>query len=94
MNLLKNLWNRVVNRTSLSAKLTLVEDPPECTASELLECVLEGDGASPWFLKLNAPELFEKWYTGDLTEEAVRAAIPEFLQAHQSIASRVGEEYR
>ena len=83
----------MVNSTSLSAKLTLVDDAPEYTASELLECVIECDGASPWFLKLNAPELFEKWYTGDLTEAAVREAIPEFLQAHKNIASRVGEEY-
>ena len=94
MNLLKKIWKQVVNKTSQAPTLKVVEKAPECTASELIECILEEDGASPRFLKLNAPVLFEQWYTGDLTEVAVRAAIPEFLQAHPSLSSRVGDKYK
>jgi len=94
MSLLARIWKRIVSNTSKTPVLELAKEEPDCSASELLECVLEEDDASPWFLKLNAPELFQKWYTGDLTEEAVRAAMPEFLQVHQSIAHRVGDKYK
>ena len=94
MNLLKKIWEQVVNKTSQAPTLKVVEKAPECTASEIFECILETDGASPWFWKLEAPSHFEKWYKGDLTEVAVRASLPEFLQLHPQIASRVGDLYK
>ena len=97
MSILKNLWKKVVKNTSTAPTLSIVDtidDTPDCKASELLECVLEADEASPWFLKLGAPALFEEWYKGDLTEVAVRASLPEFLQLHPQIASRVGDLYK
>lgn len=94
MNLLKKIWKQIVNKTSQAPVLKVAEKAPECTASELLECVLEQDGASPWFVKLGAPQLFEEWYTGDLTDAAVRAAMPEFLQAHPAVSQRVGDKYK
>ena len=94
MNFIRNLWNQVVQKTSTTPELSIVKNEPQCTASEIFECILEADGASPWFWKLVAPAHFEKWYKGDLTEAAIRIAIPEFLQDHPSISNRIGEEYQ
>lgn len=84
MNLLKQLWN------------WLRSSPPQETAEEPTPVEVEQESVRDVFLQVcagigvgsktlaatNAVELFERWYDGDATVEAVTASLPAFIQEH------------
>ena len=80
MNLLKNLWAKLVNKTSVSATPVEVEKEPcgdvfahLCREAGVKQRTLDSTGLV---------DLFEDWYSGDCDEESIIAAIGDFKKEH------------
>jgi len=87
MNWLKVLWNKLVNKTSTSPTLVVVEE--EHSVGELfLEVCTEAGLGSRVLAATNAVEKFEKWYTGALDKESVRASIEEFKKTDAAVNAK------
>ena len=82
MNLIKKLWNSLVNKTSTSPKLVVVaEVKDEGTIDELFVGACMSIGIGQKILEqTNAIALFCDWYDGPATSQAVLAAIPDFTK--------------
>lgn len=87
MNLLKTLWNRLVNKTSVSQTTVVVEEEGCC--GEIFLNILRTAGISKYVRKVNGLELFEEWYDGPCNEESIRAAIPDFKAAHPAVSVKM-----
>jgi len=83
MNCLKTLWNKLVNKTSISPTLVVVEEDNSELLGEILTEVLIDMGALPTEIRnLKLKEMFEVWYVGPCTKEGVAASIADFKEAH------------
>ena len=90
MNWLKTLWDKAVSKTSVSPKLSIVEEDPtpveveeeHSVVGELLRQVLlsEKVGAGT-IAKHNIVEIFEEWYDGPADATSIRDSIPDFCNA-------------
>ena len=82
MSWIKSLWDKVVNKTSTSPTLTLVEEEPTEDIADLFESVCAQLGLGEKFTKgIGATQKFVDWYDGPADEESVRQALPDFRQA-------------
>ena len=88
MNWLKTLWNKLVNKTSVSPTLVTVEDEAGSCAEIFLN-ILQEAGCSKHVKKVNGLELFEEWYDGPCNEESVCASIADFKVAYPAIAAKM-----
>ena len=88
MNWLKTLWNNIVNKTSVSATLVVVEEDEGCCAEIFLH-VLREAGVSKHVKKANGLALFEEWYSGPCNEDSIRGAIADFKTAHPAVAAKM-----
>jgi len=87
MNLLKTLWDKLVNKTSASPTLVAVEEE-SCTDIFKQICLDAGirnkDLASGKVL-----ESFEAWYDGPCNEDSIRTSIADFKAAHSAAAAKM-----
>ena len=88
MNWLKSLWDKVVNKTSTSPTLTLVEEIEEPTEEkfesvpEILERVLLEAGINKTVIeRLDVLEVFDQWYDGPPTQADIEDSLQSFKQA-------------
>ena len=91
MSWIKSLWDKVVNKTSTSPTLTLVEEVEEIeepveekleTVPEILERVLLEAGISDTVIeKLDVLEVFDQWYEGPPTQADIEDSIQSFKKA-------------
>ena len=82
MSWIKSLWDKVVNKTSASPTLALVEEEPTEDIAELFESVCAQIGLGEKFTKgIGATQKFIDWYDGSADEESVRQALSKFKQA-------------
>ena len=88
MNWLKSLWDKVVNKTSTSPTLTLVEEIEEPTEEkfesvpEILERVLLEAGISETIIeRLDVLEVFDQWYDGPPTQADIEDSLQSFKKA-------------
>lgn len=86
MNWLKTVWNRIVNNTSKTPTLVLVEEINTATASQHFEniCVEAGVRRKD-LVAHNIVSIFEEWYTGESREEDIKDSIPVFIEEHGGI---------
>jgi hypothetical protein len=92
MNLLKQLWNFLVLKTSHATEATpvLVEDTTEeidLRALFVQVCTSKGMGDRP-LRESNAVELFLEWYDGEPTYEAILACMPEFMAQNNVVNAK------
>jgi hypothetical protein len=88
MNWLKTFWNKLVNKTSVSSTLVLVEE--ECSVVELfLEVCTEAGVGSRILDSTNAVEKFEDWYTGPASKESIAASLKEFIKTDSVINAKL-----
>ena len=92
INLLKQLWNFLVSKTSHAIEATpvLVEDTTEEIDLRTLfiqVCASKGMGDRP-LRESNAVELFLEWYDGEPTHEAILACIPEFMAQYNTVNAK------
>jgi hypothetical protein len=88
MNWLKSLWDKLVNKTSTSPTLTLVEEIEEPTEEklesvpEILERVLLEAGISETVIeRLDVLEVFDQWYEGPPTQADIEDSLQSFKEA-------------
>ena len=91
MSWIKSLWDKVVNKTSTSPTLTLVEEVEEIeepveekleSVPEILERVLLEAGISDTVIeKLDVLEVFDQWYEGAPTQADIEDSIQSFKKA-------------
>ncbi len=88
MSWIKSLWDKVVNKTSTSPTLTLVEEAEEPTEEksesvpEILERVLLEAGISETIIeRLDVLEVFDRWYDGPPTREDIEDCLQSFKEA-------------
>jgi len=86
MNWLKSLWDKLVNKTSTSPTLVVVEEEPveykEESVGRILEQILLEAGVSEHIIsKLDILAVFEQWYQGPNNEEEIRDSIQSFKEA-------------
>jgi hypothetical protein len=88
MNWLKSLWDKLVNKTSTSPTLTLVEEIEEPTEEklesvpEILERVLLEAGISETVIeRLDVLEVFDQWYDGPPTQADIEDSLQSFKEA-------------
>ncbi len=90
MNWLKTLWNNIVNKTSVSPTLVVVEEEEnEGCCAEIFLHVLREAGVSKHVKKANGLALFEEWYDGPCDEDSIRAAIPHFKAVYPAVAAKM-----
>jgi len=88
MNLLKTLWNKLVNKTSTSPTLVVVEE--EVDVGALFDHICREAGVKGRDMEsTNAVSLFAEWYSGPPDEESIRAAIGDFKKAHPTINAKL-----
>jgi len=88
MSWIKSLWDKVVNKTSTSPTLTLVEEVEEPTEEKLesvpkiLERVLLEAGISETIIeRLDVLEVFDQWYDGPPTQADIEDSLQSFKEA-------------
>lgn len=91
MSWIKSLWDKVVNKTSTSPTLTLVEEVEEIeepveekleTVPEILERVLLEAGISETVIeRLDVLEVFDQWYEGAPTQTDIEDSLQSFKEA-------------
>ncbi len=88
MNWLKSLWDKLVNKTSTSPTLTLVEEIEEPTEEklesvpEILERVLLEAGISETIIeRLDVLEVFDQWYEGPPIQADIEDSLQSFKKA-------------
>ena len=87
MSWIKSLWDKVVNKTSTSPTLVLVEEVEEPveekleSVPEILERVLLEAGISGAVIeKLDVLEVFDRWYDGPPTREDIEDSLQSFKE--------------
>ena len=81
MSWIKSLWDKVVNKTSTSPTLVVVEEQ-QVDVRKVFEHYCRSKGVKQADLdSVNAGGLFEEWYDGEATEDAVKESIQDFKQA-------------
>ena len=88
MNLLKSLWNKLVNKTSTSPTMVLVQEDPRPLGEVFAHLCREAGVKQRDLDSTNAVALFEEWYLGLKTEEDILAAIADFKVAHPTINAK------
>ena len=87
MNWLKQLWNKLVNKTSVSPTLVVVEEE-KCGDILRHMCTSAGvknkDLASGKII-----ESFEEWYGGPCNEKSIRECLEEFKMAYPAAAAKL-----
>ena len=84
MNLLKQLWCKLVNKTSVTATPVEVEEVEEDLrpVGEIFAHMCRESGVKQRDLdSTNAVALFEEWYEGALDVDSVHASIQDFKAA-------------
>jgi len=97
MNLLKQLWNWVVKKTSTAPQLAAVEEEPTPVEVEETPDVGEMFGyicreagvRNRDLISTDAIALFVEWYDEAPTEESIRAAIPSFKKAYPKVNAKL-----
>jgi|TARA_R110000824_G_scaffold147030_2_gene316379 hypothetical protein len=87
MNLLKSLWNKLVNKTSVSSTLVVVEE--ECCGDLFAHMCREAGVKQKDIDRTNAVALFEEWYTGPCDEEKITSAMADFKDAHTAVKAKL-----
>jgi len=90
MNLLKQLWNWLVKKTSTAPELAVVEEEePVESVSEIFVRVCADHGIGLTLLeKHNAIELFVEWFDGDQTYDCILGCMRRFMQDHPIINAK------
>lgn len=78
MNLLKQLWDKLVNKTSVRPTLVLVEEE---AVAEILTSILIESGVNTDYIQEHLVGRFEEWYDGEPTAEAIRDSIADFKES-------------
>ena len=80
MSWIKSLWDKVVNKTSTSPTLVVVEEQ-QIDVRKVFEHYCRSKGVKQADLdSVNAGAIFEEWYDGEATEDAIKQSIQEFKQ--------------
>ena len=96
MNLLKSLWNKLVNKTSTSPKLAIVEEEPTpveveeeegCAGELFYQMCRQAKVGHHELVKHGIVEAFESWYDGDCDEQSILNSIPQFKKEHPGVIS-------
>ena len=84
MNWIKTLWNKLVNKTSVSPTLVVVEEVEERDVAEIFYDICREAGISHKDLARNVVvPTFVDWYEGESDEQAIRNSIDAFLLRHR-----------
>ena len=88
MNWLKSLWNKLVNKTSVSPTLVVVEEVREKNpAGPVFYQVCRGAGMRHRIIVRNdIVEKFEDWYKGTPDRNEIEQSIDAFKDAHPELA--------
>jgi len=89
MNLLKQLWDKLVNKTSVRPTLVLVEEE---TVAEILTSILVKTGVSQEYITEHVLPRFEETYDGEATEEAVKSGLNDFTAANPGIGRGISKQ--
>ncbi len=90
MNWLKSLWNKLVNKTSVSPTLVVVEEVDETDAEAVAAiftqlCIDAGVGRK-WVIRYDMAAAFVEWYEGPAEVEDIRNSIADFKRARPDMA--------
>ena len=90
MNWLKSLWNKLVNKTSVSPTLVVVEEVDETDADAVAAiftqlCIDAGVGRK-WVIRYDMAAAFVEWYEGPADIDSIKASINEFKKARPDMA--------
>lgn len=91
MNWIKTLWDKLVNKTSVTATPVEVEEVEEDSrpVGEIFAHMCRESGVKQRDLdNTNAVALFEEWYEGANNEEEIRAAIGAFKAEHAAVNAK------
>jgi hypothetical protein len=93
MNLLKEFWNWFTTPKEDACctepqEATPVEVEEDCCGKLFLE-MLQRAGISKYVIKVNGVELFEGWYDGPCTEEAILEALPGFKEVYPVVGAKM-----
>ena len=92
MNWLKSLWNKLVNKTSISPTIVVVEEIEElevdtaAVANIFTQLCVESGIARKWVVRYDMASAFIEWYDGPADVESVRGSIEDFKKARPDLA--------
>ena len=80
---LKKLWNWIISKTSTAPTLTVVQEAPAETPSQILVRLLLARGVNAREISITkVEEKFDAWYDGPITDDEVSEVIPDFKKAY------------
>ena len=90
MNWIKTLWDKLVNKTSVSPTLVVVEEVDETDAEAVAAiftqlCIDAGVGRK-WVIRYDMAAAFVEWYEGPAEVEDIRNSIADFKHARPDMA--------
>ena len=86
MNWLKSLWNKLVNKTSVSPTLVVVEEDDGDVMEIFRNLCTEAGIQKKWVDRYSMASIFLEWYDGPADVESIKASIPEFKADHPKLA--------
>ena len=89
MNLLKTLWNKLVNKTSVSPTLVMVEEDTGDVAEIFTDLCIEAGIQKRWVDRYNMASIFFEWYDGPANAESIMASIAQFKIETPSLAPKL-----
>ena len=90
MNWIKTLWDKLVNKTSVSPTLVVVEEVDKTNAEAVAAiftqlCIDAGVGRK-WVIRYDMAAAFVEWYDGPAEVDAISNSIADFKRARPDMA--------
>ena len=83
MRCIKRLWNKLVQKTSVSPTLVVVEEVEEERCGDIFAHLCRDAGVKQKTLdSAGLVEIFEDWYKGPCDEESIRSSMEDFKSNH------------
>ena len=89
MSWLKSLWDKVVNKTSTSPTLVIVEEEDGDVMKIFTNLCIEAGIQKRWVDRYAMASTFLEWYDGAANVESIKASIPQFKTDHPELASKL-----
>ena len=90
MNWIKTLWDKLVNKTSVSPTLVVVEEVDETDADAgaaiFTQLCIDAGVGRKWVIRYDMAAAFVEWYEGPADIDSITASINEFKKARPDMA--------
>jgi len=95
MSWIKSLWNKLVDKTSVTPTLVEVEEieevDAEAVAAIFTQICIDAGIVRKWIVRYDMAAVFVDWYDGPAEVESIKGCIAQFKKETPSLASKLAK---